>query len=48
MAGWSLALGAIHEERRDLAEAKDAFGRMLERFPTHPQASEVRERLSAL
>jgi hypothetical protein len=42
------ALGAMHEERREIAEAKDAWGRMIERFPTHPFAGEARERLGAL
>ena len=42
------ALGALHEGRRDLAEAKDAFRRLVERFPAHPLAGQARERIQGL
>ena len=42
------ALGTLHETRREFADAKGAFTRLLERFPTHPLAEQARRRLEAL
>lgn len=42
------ALGVLHEGRRDLADAKDAFRRLVERFPAHPLVEQAREKIQAL
>ena len=42
------AMGVLHEGRRDLAEAKEAFGRVAARFPAHPLAEQARVKVKEL
>lgn len=42
------AIGNLHEDRREAAEAKDAFVRMLRGFPNHPLYREAYERMQKL
>lgn len=41
-------LGVMHEDRRELPEAKDAFTRLLRGFPDHPLAAEAQQKLRGL